>query len=60
MLSVMQLYGAPNSKDTGSLVWRLHRWHIALRLLWALNHDDQPLAELRASEFLRDLNNIEA
>lgn len=60
MLSVMQFYGVPNSKDTGSLVWRLHRWHTVLRLLWALDHDDQPLAERRASEFLRDSNSIES
>jgi len=59
MLSVMQFYGVPNSKDTGSLVWRLHRWHTVLRLLWALDHDDQPLAERRASELLRDSNSIE-
>jgi hypothetical protein len=60
MLSVMLFYGVPNSKDTGSLVWRLHRWHTVLRLLWALDHDDQPLAERRAGELLRESNNIDS
>ena len=60
LLSVMLSYGVPSSKDTGSLVWRWHRWHTVLRLLWALDHDDQPLAERRASELLRDSNSVES
>jgi hypothetical protein len=59
MLSILQSYGVPNSNDTGSLVWRLHQWHTALRLLWALDHDDQPLVERRAGELLRESNSIE-
>jgi aminoglycoside 2''-phosphotransferase len=59
MLSILQSYGVPNSKDTGSLVWRLHQWHTALRLLWALDHDSRPLVERRAGELLRESNSIE-
>ncbi|HST05571.1 MAG TPA: phosphotransferase [Chloroflexia bacterium] len=58
MLSILQSYGVPDPKDTGSLVRRLHQWHTALRLLWALDHDSRPLVERRAGELLRESNNI--
>jgi aminoglycoside 2''-phosphotransferase len=60
LLRVMLSYGVPNSKDTGSLVWRLHQWHTALRLLWALDHDNQLLVERRAGELLLESNGINA
>ncbi len=60
MLSVMQFYGVSSPKDTGSLVWRLHRWHTALRLLWALDHDGSDLAQRRGSELLRESNSVES